>query len=80
MDLGIPLLTARVIVFCYSRDANVTPPGCAGIRCCGLVLCLMLFALQIILRRKRGKAAAEAWLPEGYGSSGQAKWRKKPDR
>jgi TRAP-type uncharacterized transport system fused permease subunit len=26
MDLGIPLLTARVIVFCYSRDANVTPP------------------------------------------------------
>ena len=26
MDLGIPLLTAHMIVFWYSQDANVTPP------------------------------------------------------
>ena len=26
MDLGIPLLTAHMIVFWYSQDANITPP------------------------------------------------------
>jgi TRAP transporter 4TM/12TM fusion protein len=26
MDLGIPLLTAHMVVFWYSQDANVTPP------------------------------------------------------
>jgi TRAP-type uncharacterized transport system fused permease subunit len=26
MDLGLPLLTAHMIVFWYSQDANVTPP------------------------------------------------------
>jgi TRAP-type uncharacterized transport system fused permease subunit len=26
MDLGLPLITAHMIVFWYSQDANVTPP------------------------------------------------------
>ena len=26
MDLGIPLLTAHMVVFWYSQDANITPP------------------------------------------------------
>ena len=33
MDLGIPLLTAHMVVFWYSQDANVTPPGSPGILC-----------------------------------------------
>ena len=50
MDLGIPLLTAHMIVFWYSQDANITPP-----------VALESFAASGIAGSKPMKTAFTSW-------------------